>query len=65
MTDNERLEELKRILPLHNCDQMGIDMTKKSLAIALIAGPPDNWQTNRLCNLAIAMFEMRTKRGEA
>lgn len=60
MTDEQRVAELKRILPLWNSDQDGVDSTKRSLAIALLVGPPDNWQTVRLAKLAIAMFELRT-----
>jgi len=53
------IEKLRGILHLHNTDKAGVDSTKRALAIELIAGPPDNWQTDRLCEVALALAKAR------
>ena len=54
-----KIEKLKSILHLHNCDMDGVDSTKRALAIELMAGPADGWQTDRLAKLALAVAEAR------
>jgi hypothetical protein len=54
------LAELKRLLPLNNRQQDGVDSTKRKLAIEAIAGPADGRQTDRLVTVVIAMLEARS-----
>jgi len=54
-----RHAKLKAIMHLHNAEQPGVDSTKRSIALEILAGPPDTWQTDRLCRLALAVLEAR------
>jgi hypothetical protein len=52
-------EQLIELLPLHNCDRDGVDSTKRALAIEILVGPPDGWQTDRLAAFALGMSKLK------
>jgi len=54
----DTLQELKRLLPLTNADQDGVDSTKRQLAIEALVGSAKG-STDRLVRLAIAILEAR------